>query len=218
MVAWLAGSARADVVMPPPASCPPGSLPTSSHRGPQCYPTACQTSQQCEHLSRTTIFECASAGLCLSSLGRRDHADSACTGDADCSAGTRCEVQSRCIAVGQREAPPEPPPIAQPPRPAPVATPARGCTAGGASAMVVLALIGCAGGLLVRRGVARRTEDARALLVARGRATHDELAALAPDVSAALAPLAERVRVEVDEGETVYVLDREDAPRERRET
>lgn len=39
--AWLAGAAHADVVRPPPPDCTPGSVGTSSHSGPYCYPALC---------------------------------------------------------------------------------------------------------------------------------------------------------------------------------
>ena len=77
----LTGPARADVVMSPPKSCPPGHTPVTSHAGPRCLanaPTNCPAGW-------TGIL----GGHCV-----LDVCDPG--GEATCRAGTECKAQDLC--------------------------------------------------------------------------------------------------------------------------
>lgn len=103
--AALAPRARADAVEPPPASCPRGSTPVSSHGGPHCAPTACTTMADC---SPETMRSCEPIGLCIEirsgyAMGGPftfDAVTGECTSPADCAGGSRCELASRCVDPG----------------------------------------------------------------------------------------------------------------------
>lgn len=94
----LTGPARADVVMSPPKSCPPGHTPVTSHAGPRCLanaPTNCPAGW-------TGIL----GGHCV-----LDVCDPG--GEATCRAGTECKAQDLCgeeklVEWGWGAAPPPP--------------------------------------------------------------------------------------------------------------
>jgi hypothetical protein len=87
-----AASVRADVVGPPPESCPPASRPESSHAGALCVPTDdCATDAECGVASACTpLAQCVETRPC----GGRGEPDAAsCTIDTvvgPCGAGSTC--------------------------------------------------------------------------------------------------------------------------------
>ncbi len=221
-------SARADVVMPPPAECPEGSRPMGDHLGSRCEPTTCETAANCA-VYGARAWECADTGLCIQIFDARDRtgqyrlerAVGACASDGDCSDGSACEVRARCLPV---EGParfvqvvPWVPATSEVER----AT-AGGCAAASTSVLLVLALLAAGAAFTLRRARVHHTreEAVRALLLARGRATRVELLALGRSderVARALAPLATRVEVEADDdGQVVYRIERADAVGRRR--
>lgn len=105
-----AASTRADVVGPPPASCPAGSTPATGHSGPRCEPTPdCTTDVSCSATGR-----CVDAMQCIETRGcgglmppdsapcTVEHVVGPCDGAGACSVGT-CRARRVCTtdAVGR---------------------------------------------------------------------------------------------------------------------
>lgn len=100
-----AAGVRADAVPPPPASCPPGSVPSTSHAGPHCRPAAeCMLSATC-----AAGQACETIGLCIEEVpcgGRplpieagvctEPHVLGTCSATSACGAG-RCELHDVCV-------------------------------------------------------------------------------------------------------------------------
>jgi hypothetical protein len=122
-----ARAALADAVMGPPEDCPPGSSGRSSHRGPFCAPTTCETDADCERQmsyrdrDRGRKFECkAQVSVCIEQKDftswRRRPADgaktmlpvavSACGRGATCAGTAVCETARRCVDTGAPAPPP----------------------------------------------------------------------------------------------------------------
>jgi hypothetical protein len=98
-----ASVASADAVMPPPASCPEGSTPSTSHAGPHCSPSAsctmpatCGTGETCEAVG-LCIERVACGGLMPPDAGPcfEEHVVDNCAVGGSCASGT-CEVRSVC--------------------------------------------------------------------------------------------------------------------------
>jgi hypothetical protein len=233
VVLWLATSlAHADALLPPPAECPAGSFGTSSHAGPWCMPTTCAAAADCERFrvrwgaTERARFECRPEALCIRAETARgprgmsfprEVATASCTATRTCEGDIECTEATRCVIVGQvsdEELAHLLPPL-PPPRPAASRS---GCGAGlAASSLVVLALVLLAVGLL--RGGKRAVDDR---IAAMARAGEIRRSAVARELGASgLAALdryasarADRVRIEADESELVYVF--EDAGRSDR--
>jgi hypothetical protein len=99
--AWLlmtAGLARADVVDPAPATCPPGGMPNVSHAGPYCAILHCPDSGVCwDGAACQTLPLCIVQKTGLSMLGAFsvDHVQSACDADGGCEQG-QCRELAVC--------------------------------------------------------------------------------------------------------------------------
>lgn len=100
-------SARADVVGPPPASCPVGSTPSSSHSGPHCDPEPactmdlmCGGGDACEEV-RLCVVQVACGGRLPPDAGPcfEDHVVGVCSSSGACGEGT-CRIQNACIVPG----------------------------------------------------------------------------------------------------------------------
>lgn len=106
LLASVTSVAHADVVDPPPASCPTGSLPATSHTGPHCVVDDCSLS------SCSTGDTCEPVGLCLVQVpcgGRispdagpclETHVVGLCSGEGTCSTGT-CSTRDVCVGPGE---------------------------------------------------------------------------------------------------------------------
>jgi hypothetical protein len=108
LVALAAGAwtARADVVDPPPASCPPGSTPSTGHSGPYCAPTP-----ECTATSCSGGASCLAVAQCIETRdcgGLRppdsgpctiEHVAGACGAGGSCAVGT-CRARSVCTTGG----------------------------------------------------------------------------------------------------------------------
>lgn len=144
-----ARAALADVVMGPPEDCPPGSSGRSSHRGPFCAPTTCETDADCERQmsyrdrDRGRKFECKDqVSVCIeqkdfTSWRQRPSpvdagktmlpvAVGACGRGATCAGTAVCETARRCVDTGA------PAPVPSPTR-APTRAPTGGATTTAAS-------------------------------------------------------------------------------------
>jgi MYXO-CTERM domain-containing protein len=116
-VLLLAKASLADAVMPPPEGCPPGSIGHSSHLGPFCAPTTCNTDDDCKNQGswrdrdkgRTLVCEDRQA-LCIEQKdftrwrGRADAgknlrpvAVAACDRGGVCASPAVCETARRCV-------------------------------------------------------------------------------------------------------------------------
>lgn len=98
-------AARADAVFPPPDTCPPGSVPSTSHAGPHCRPAAeCVLSSMCG-----AGEACEAVGLCIEDVpcgGRlppgdagvctEPHVVGTCSPSGACSVGS-CELRNVCV-------------------------------------------------------------------------------------------------------------------------
>jgi hypothetical protein len=99
LVVGLAGTARGDVVDPPPRSCPHGGMPTTSHGGPYCAATTCEPSgEPCPRGS-----SCREASICVatSECGGQDSYScsgvvASCAYGAGCPRGTTCQRLRTC--------------------------------------------------------------------------------------------------------------------------
>lgn len=109
-LALFAHPARADVVGPPPDSCPLGSTPATGHSGPRCSPsadctsdTACGTSSRC-----VDVMQCIETRACGglmppdSAPCTVEHVVGACDGAGACAVGV-CRARRVCSpdAVGR---------------------------------------------------------------------------------------------------------------------
>ncbi len=105
--ACLATVARADVVENPPASCPAGSTPRTSHSGPFCAPTEeCTAGGVCPGGGGcTTIRQCIETRGCGgmsfpdSAPCTLEHVTGLCGSDGSCASGV-CRDRSVCPAPG----------------------------------------------------------------------------------------------------------------------
>lgn len=142
-VLWSgAGDARADVIGPPPASCPAGASPASCHGGPYCAVTTCDASTPCPSGQRCAEVEgCYRQLQCAGDVNPDDlpkylrwSLDGAC-------AGSCCAKRSICVA-------------AEAPTPTPAASPARAC-AGADELPLALGLAAVALAVVTRRRACR---------------------------------------------------------------
>ncbi len=96
----LAGSpAQADVVGPPPSSCPNGAEPDSCHGGPYCPPWRCTGDHEC-----TGGRTCEERDLCIREIdcgGREtwmtDDVEGNCSSGSECDVGA-CRTMSVCVS------------------------------------------------------------------------------------------------------------------------
>lgn len=113
LVLLTSSRAEADLVGPPPPSCPSGSTPSAIHTGPICTPASACTSaatcgdgETCEEV-RVCVVQIAcgfrDAGLDATGLDAgevmpctREHVTGACDASGACAEGT-CEVFDACI-------------------------------------------------------------------------------------------------------------------------
>ncbi|AKT43058.1 MYXO-CTERM sorting domain-containing protein [Chondromyces crocatus] len=116
----LGRDAHADAVMPPPDECPPGALPRTSHIGPYCQPSTCETGVDCPHLEPRLLprkgfpLVCRERALCVTERiepdgppfreddpgsVRRPIAVSSCDEATSCAAPARCETTKRCVPL-----------------------------------------------------------------------------------------------------------------------
>lgn len=105
-LAWAA-PARADVVGPPPALCPDGSLATACHGGPFCSPEKCLSNGQCN-----SGQVCKTLAYCVEKIGcggfvepdADPHANDLnnvkrfCPNGDECTNGATCEMLEVCVA------------------------------------------------------------------------------------------------------------------------
>jgi len=115
LVAGGVGSARADVVMPPPTNCPDGARGRTSHSGPHCAPWTCE--RGCEEGK-----VCRPVGLCIAKrqgANRRggrfefEVVTGTCKAGEACANGT-CEVREVCASSAEPVEPPAAVPDAGP--------------------------------------------------------------------------------------------------------
>ncbi|AKT43057.1 uncharacterized protein CMC5_072840 [Chondromyces crocatus] len=120
VLASLATSAHADVVQAPPLDCPAGAVGRTSHRGPSCQPTTCETDTDCQQVKSSWLgatgpaLVCREQGLCVerrtpsSQSPYHRHppreqellvAVSTCGSASSCPASATCEVAKRCVPV-----------------------------------------------------------------------------------------------------------------------
>jgi hypothetical protein len=95
----LAGDGRADVVSPPPDSCPAGAEPNSCHGGPYCHPRICTGQSDCqpEEICQDTqlcILEIDCGGM--GGPYPQDSVTGSCPGDVPCDQG-QCETVKVCV-------------------------------------------------------------------------------------------------------------------------
>lgn len=96
--------AHADAVDPPPASCPAGSTPGSSHSGPICHPSDdCTTDLSCTGTATCmAVMQCIEARACGglrppdSGPCTIEHVVGPCGAGGACATGTTCEARSIC--------------------------------------------------------------------------------------------------------------------------
>ncbi len=99
VVACGAGQARADVLMPPPPSCPEGSVGEECHGPGRCRPLSCAGHDDC-----APGMICQAASLCIRQVncsGRAmiyvDSVEGSCAGGAACDDGVECHTQTICV-------------------------------------------------------------------------------------------------------------------------
>jgi MYXO-CTERM domain-containing protein len=108
----FAGVARADVVAPPPPSCPDGSIGQSSHSGPYCWLAPCTNDEMCAsyHSRDNTPRVCRPTAVCVRSkeLWRKGGGKSevpeaigSCDGAAKCDPSAKCERATRCVPAAR---------------------------------------------------------------------------------------------------------------------
>ncbi len=101
---FVSAHASADVVMPPPKTCPPGSEGKTGHVGPACVAQDCSTDTDCKGGK-----VCREQPLCthVQKYGARHFPDkkfkrtvvtSSCTKAADCKAPDSCTTKKRCVS------------------------------------------------------------------------------------------------------------------------
>ena len=99
MAVATGGVARADVVMPPPKTCPEGATPSTCHGGPYCKPEVCSSTTGCPPGTA-----CKSKELCIDQINcggkvgpvYNDAVKDTCPGGVPCKVGT-CKTVSVCI-------------------------------------------------------------------------------------------------------------------------
>jgi len=104
--ALLPGAARADVVFPPPATCPDGTEPGTCHGGPHCRPLICATNTDCQGgavcMDRPFCVHTISCAGKLPpdadpSMYDQQVAEAACPGNSACDAGATCSTLKVCV-------------------------------------------------------------------------------------------------------------------------
>ena len=107
LASLLSSQAHADVVGPPPSSCPVGSTPSSSHSGPLCRPepvcladVMCGGGEACEEV-RLCVVQVPCGGRIEPDAGPcfQDDVVGYCDGAGNCGTGT-WETFDACIAPG----------------------------------------------------------------------------------------------------------------------
>ena len=99
-------AALADVVEPEPASCPPGSTPSTAHTGPYCAPTAeCTSDSACSEGTCGEVMQCIETRGC-GGLQPPDaepctleHVVGPCASDGTCATG-ECRARQVCGGGG----------------------------------------------------------------------------------------------------------------------
>ncbi len=94
-------TALADAIGPPPARCPPGAVPSSSHAGEYCRPGTCRGNGDCEQGE-----VCIEQPLCVEPIQGYsrggpltvDHAVTICPEDGACPPGATCVTELRCVS------------------------------------------------------------------------------------------------------------------------
>jgi hypothetical protein len=112
MATALAGTARADVVAPPPTTCPEGSTPNTCHYGPHCSALKCLTDSDCPGRVCKEILACPASILCggmYSGLpdvrqASRDILTTACSDSGTCGDGKPCQPTLLCVSPGTASA------------------------------------------------------------------------------------------------------------------
>lgn len=103
----LAGLALADVVDNPPETCPPGSVGTTSHRGPRCAPLLCEDATCSEDLVCQNLRLCVvNSTFTVDSANPHEITESdvvgLCAEDGSCTEGT-CTALDVCAEEGAAE-------------------------------------------------------------------------------------------------------------------
>lgn len=100
-----AAPARADAVEPPPASCPRGTTPASSHAGPICRPraecrddAACGAGERCTPLSLCIEVRDCGGLRPAGDVCTLEHVVGECRSDGACAFGP-CVARSLCVAA-----------------------------------------------------------------------------------------------------------------------
>ncbi|MCB9638181.1 MAG: hypothetical protein H6727_04640 [Myxococcales bacterium] len=96
---WMSGAVQADVVNPPPASCPQGATPSTSHAGAYCAPSYCTATTECSD-GKT----CEQTSVCVKEINGTSNGGpftlknvlGPCNNGA-CSEGT-CETAKLCVS------------------------------------------------------------------------------------------------------------------------
>lgn len=99
--------ALADVVMPEPDSCPPGSTPSTAHSGPYCRPTEeCSSDSVCgEGSSCEAVSQCVETRACGGLMPPDaapctiEHIVGACDSSGNCAVG-ECRMRDVCTGGG----------------------------------------------------------------------------------------------------------------------
>ena len=96
-------TARADVVMPPPKTCPAGTKPGTCHGGPHCKPEECSSSASCApgQVCQGQKY-CMQTINCGGGYGGPSYVDvarAACAGATPCKVG-KCTTVQVCGAKG----------------------------------------------------------------------------------------------------------------------
>lgn len=134
--------ARADVVRPPPADCPPGSLGKTSHSGQFCAPLPCTADSDCATHSQPgePALVCRTSRLCIGSKElhswRTDTSWKVPVALGPCGAScppASCQTEKRCVPdpdAGPAAPPEQPTATATATAPTPTPTPAPAPDAG----------------------------------------------------------------------------------------
>lgn len=99
LIAGGAAGARADVLSPPPESCPEGSTPVECHGPPTCVVQECTHDDACESGACEARSLCVTSNSCGGMLGTPvyQHAAGVC-GDGMCTEGT-CMEMMVCVPL-----------------------------------------------------------------------------------------------------------------------
>jgi MYXO-CTERM domain-containing protein len=100
----------ADVVSPPPTSCPDGSEPATCHGGPHCRPRLCSTSAECGGGVCQDVSYCVKTISCAGKIPpdadpsqfNQDAVEKVCTGS--CTGGAPCKSLKVCVSPGSSSA------------------------------------------------------------------------------------------------------------------